>query len=150
MLRIHKLAAACLTLTLLIGCGVAPTGTSEAWDPCSEPGAEPFARLSKSGGIAGVNETVAVYCDGTIERDGQVITRDAARAEALITQLRDSGVLALPDGTIEPNGQCNDCFLYELELAGEGKPRSWSAEEITVPEELGTAIEAVSSVDATR
>ena len=87
-------------------------------------GAEPFARLSKTGGIAGVNETVAVYCDGTIERDGQVITRDAARAEALITQLRDSGVLALPDGTIEPNGQCNDCFLYELELAGEGKPRT--------------------------
>lgn len=143
-------AGLCLMATMLIGCDATRPEPVGSWEPCAAAGAQPFATLSTSGGLAGVQETVSVQCDGTVMRDGQVTAHDATLVPALVEQLRASGVLDLPDGTSQPQGQCADCFVYELELAGATKPRSWSATELGIPEPLRVAIDAVRNVDATQ
>lgn len=148
MSRTYLAAVLCLALTTLLGCS--SPGTPAVWDPCAAPNAEPFARLVTSGGIAGVNETLAVRCDGTVERNGEVVASDVTLIAPLLSRLRESGVLELPDDSFEPDAQCNDCFLYELELAGGATARRWSAVETALPEQLGAAINALRSVDATQ
>ena len=149
--RIQMVAAVCLAVTLLIGCNTAGPQMSGVWEPCAAPGVEPFVRLSATGGIAGMHETIAVRCDGTVEHNGEVSTRDATLVSSLVTQLRDSGVLELPDGIYDLDRKCADCFKYELELADGTTTHRWSSVyELQIPEQLRAAIETVRAVDATR
>jgi hypothetical protein len=77
----------------------------------------------KSGGIAGVNETLTVYTDGTIELRG--------KSGAISTQANPSDIQALHKLLVSPEfaalqlpvqPPAPDQFIYELTVSGRAKP----------------------------
>jgi len=77
----------------------------------------------KSGGIAGVNETITVYADGTIElRDkrGSSTTKADPSAIQALQKLLASADFASLQVPMQPAGA--DQFVYELTVAGRAKP----------------------------
>jgi hypothetical protein len=77
----------------------------------------------KSGGFAGVDETLTVYADGTTEllTQGNTITAHAdPSAIAALQKLLDSPEFAALQVPMQPPGA--DQFSYELTLPGQAKP----------------------------
>jgi len=77
----------------------------------------------KSGGIAGINETLSVYADGKTELRGKSGTVSAQADPSAIQALQK--LLASPEFTalqvpVQPPGA--DQFVYELTVPGRGKP----------------------------
>ncbi|SRR6266508_957491 len=77
----------------------------------------------KSGGIAGVNETLTVYANGTVEirdKSGTISTRaDPSDIQAL-DQLLDSPAFAALQLPLQPPAP--DQFIYELTVPDRAKP----------------------------
>jgi hypothetical protein len=77
----------------------------------------------KSGGIAGVNETLTVYADGTIEirsNSGAINTQaDPSDIQALHKLLASPEFAALQSPVQPP---IPDQFIYELTVSGRAKP----------------------------
>jgi hypothetical protein len=77
----------------------------------------------KSGGIAGVNETLTVYTDGTVEirrKSGAISAQaDPSDIQAL-RKLLDSPEFAALQLPIQPPAP--DQFIYELTVSGRAKP----------------------------
>jgi hypothetical protein len=77
----------------------------------------------KSGGFAGVDETLTVYADGTIEirrKNGAISTQaDPSDIQAL-RKLLDSPEFAALQLPIQPPAP--DQFIYELTVSGRAKP----------------------------
>lgn len=82
--------------------------------------------LTRSGGIAGINETITVYANGQVElrsRNGQTRIDQASPTDLeALRQLLASPALAQADSRYQANGA--DLFTYELTLPGSGKPRT--------------------------
>jgi hypothetical protein len=77
----------------------------------------------KSGGIAGVDETLSVYADGTIElrTKGDTITAQAdSSAIQALQKLLASPEFAALHVPMQPPGA--DQFIYELTVPGQAKP----------------------------
>jgi len=77
----------------------------------------------KSGGIAGIDETLSVYTDGTIElrTRGNTLTAQAdPSAIQMLQKLLDSPEFAALQVPLQPPAP--DQFVYELTVPGHGKP----------------------------
>jgi len=77
----------------------------------------------KSGGIAGINETLSVYADGTIElRDkrGTTSTQASPNDIQALQKLLVSPEFAALQAPMRPPGA--DQFIYELTVAGRAQP----------------------------
>ncbi len=86
----------------------------------------PLVSLSRSGGIAGISETITVYASGRVavrgrggrESEGLVAPADLEALRALLA----SPELAQARSSYQASGA--DLFVYELVLPGSGKPRT--------------------------
>ncbi|HEU4321795.1 MAG TPA: hypothetical protein VFS21_01485 [Roseiflexaceae bacterium] len=86
----------------------------------------PLVSLSRSGGIAGISETITVYASGRVtvrdrsgqEREGQTAPADLEALRALLA----SPELAQAQSNYQASGA--DMFVYELIVPGSGKSRT--------------------------
>jgi hypothetical protein len=82
-----------------------------------------LVKYHKSGGIAGVDETISVYADGTLElRDkrGATTTQADPRDIQALQKLLGSPEFAALQVPMRPPGA--DQFIYELTVAGRANP----------------------------
>ena len=133
MLRFSWLILAAL---LLAACGpLLPSATEQ---PLSTPQvslpASATIRLTKSGGIAGVMQTLEIKADGqatvTDERAGKTVSLKLTPAQlGRLQKLATETQFKAPDG---PSG-CADCFIYTVEIdSGSGKPAVFEADDVSL------------------
>ncbi|GAB4194610.1 MAG: hypothetical protein OHK0022_10810 [Roseiflexaceae bacterium] len=86
----------------------------------------PLVSLKRSGGIAGVSETITVYRSGRVEAStvgGVMGTAQVTQADLdMLRELLASPELAQADSSYKANGA--DLFTYVLTLPTDGKPRT--------------------------
>lgn len=90
----------------------------------------PILVMSRSGGLAGVNERWEVYTDGrVVAATGAVRRVPAESVAALLRELDAQGFFTIerPGGLPQP---CPDCFTYEIVVYRDGKP----SKVVVIPE----------------
>jgi len=90
-----------------------------------------------SGGIMGLSRSIEISFDGTRtvtdERGDKTITGELSAGE--LENLREIVVNSEYQPTERPQGSdCADCFVYNLEIQGDGKKFIVQVDDITMPE----------------
>ncbi len=146
------LAAAVLVLPLATGCRPSAEGTSES-AATRLPDLSGFRiTIVQTGGIAGVRRTSRV--DGATltytQTNGRICAEgaDCPAADSLSGPLPERDVRAIErlvaaqwESLIEDYGRSEgaaDLFEYEVEIAYAGRTRRLTADDLTLPPELGT------------
>lgn len=102
---------------------VAPSATIRPTAATRVGAANLLISSHKSGGIAGVNETLTVYADGTTElrsKSGAITTHADSSAIQALQKLLSSPEFAALHVPMQP--PVADQFIYELTLPGRTKP----------------------------
>lgn len=115
----------------------APTQSQD----CSSP-AEWKIDFTRSGGIAGLSQLVA------ISSNGSVIVQDLQKEEIHESTISPSEVKkiaamlvqACPFEVKRSNNGCADCFEYTLKVFMDGRRYSWESNDINIPKTLGPLI----------
>lgn len=125
-LPVLLLAALAAPTALLAGCGQGGSGSTpgaSASDTAdSAPVSAPTITLTRTGGLAGVNESIEISTDGgwtyTDHRKGTSESgklTDAQRADLANLALNPDLVT---EAQQEPPGKCADAFVYSVNVAG--------------------------------
>ncbi len=121
----------CLTLlgTMFVsGCTTAPTP-----EPLPAPENEWTIKMVHSGGIMGLSRSIEISSNGAYvvideraqqKEQGQLSDEELASLSEQVASLKYS-----PSST--PSG-CADCFIYDLEISGTGKPFRAQVDDITL------------------
>ncbi len=121
-LLLSAVAALALAACSAAGPAPAPTGPAASESPTTQPGTTmPAIEITRTGGFAGVHETLSVDGDGqwrTSTGGGQL---GAAAQARLAELLADPGLLT--EIAEAPPGRCCDMFQYTLRI-GDPAPRA--------------------------
>ena len=105
-----------ISMTLSACRSVAPIPPSP--QPLPSPSAQWRAKLTQSGGIAGVLLSVEVASDGQLtaenQRTGYTVTQTMSPQTTAELGRLIGGIA--PSGGDKPGSPCADCFVYDLEL----------------------------------
>ncbi len=127
------LLSAMALIAILSACGrLLPIGSAP--QPLPSPGENWTIKLTQSGGIAGVMQTLEVSSDGQLkaadQRSGRSVTQSlppAALAELQRLFSKASLAAATP-----VHSSCADCFIYDLEVTAGGNKMTVRADDTTL------------------
>ena len=128
---------------LLSACGpLLPESVSQATPQATSSGPLDLGqtwniKMHHSGGIMGLSRSIEISADGkftvTDERTDQTVEGQLSSGES--TQLRKLVTTAKITPVAQPDQTgCADCFVYALEISGNGKPFTAELNDITLPE----------------
>ena len=139
----------CLLCILLTGCGSQPVDTLNA-QPLDTPRVEPtlvcnnpqswVIRYNRSGGFAGFDESLTLDSGGSLVVKSK---RPATNFEKIISENQRNRITTLlaeacPFKLKADDMSCNDCFIYDLDIAMDGNKYSIQATDITLTDELNS------------
>ena len=100
-----------------------PETETETGDPSNDPGSSGvLLTVRRSGGFAGITETMTVRSDGQAEIEGDATPPQSLEVPPeLLNRLEEElQTLDWARAAMEPkNAVCSDCFLYEIRSGGQ-------------------------------
>jgi len=123
-----------------------PTSPSKA--ACSPP-AKWSIQFDRSGGFAGINESMILDSGGSLEvqseRPPKVVEKTVSPNQ--VDAITDLLVKTCPF-TIDltKGNECADCFVYDLNIQMDGQTYSVQATDVTLTEELHPLIDALNQL----
>jgi hypothetical protein len=129
-----------LGILLSAGCAPAQTETPATNFPAA-PGGAWTIRMTLSGGIMGAVKKMEIRSDGSYI----VIDERASRTRSGRLSLAETAALAERASSIEPQSNqkqftCADCYIYNLEVSGEGGRFTAQVDDLSLP---GSGLEAL-------
>ena len=153
----NKLISIFLISFILVACAGASVSTDEP-KPLSTPANGPASacgvpsqwtiQLNRSGGIAGVDETMTLDSGGRLTVQSESPATDVRKTLSKDQVSAITGYLAEAcPFEMKPNDAgCADCFLYKLDIQMDGKTYVMLATDVTLSDEVHPLINELSNL----
>jgi len=153
----NKLISIFLISFILVACAGASVSTDEP-KPLSTPANGPASacgvpsqwtiQLNRSGGIAGVDETMTLDSGGRLTVQSERSSRDVQQTISQDQVNTIAGLLsqACPFEMQPNDAGCADCFLYKINIQMNGQSYVLLATDVTLTEDLQPLVGALSQL----
>lgn len=124
------------------------TPTSLPTTACSPP-AKWSIQFNRSGGFAGLDETLTLDSEGSLVVQSKRPPTDVEMtiSKDQVEAITDSLVQACPFENDSTKGdECADCFVYDLNIQMDGQTYSVRASDVTLTDELHPLVDALSQL----
>lgn len=123
------------------------TPTSASITACSLP-AQWSIELNRSGGFAGLNESLTLDSGGSLQVQSERPAIDVQKqiSQDQVDEITDLLVQACPFEIELPKKECADCFVYNLDVRMDEHTYSVQISDLTFNEEMQPLLEALNQL----